>query len=148
LNSRLVSFQFAYRARFTDLDDAGRQRFHLGPDHYQVALTVRGDEAAGWSETMHLDAGHHVVEVIYNSALDAARWQNAIHLMAELCRSQALGIGETTAKTHLQHIFAKTATSKQTELMQLFIRSAPPVQASQNWRRCEAPLQDRVVLPK
>ena len=38
-----------------------------------------------------------------------------------------LGIGETTAKTHLQQIYAKTSTSKQTELMHLFTRSAPPV---------------------
>ena len=34
--------------------------------------------------------------------------------------AEMLGIGETTAKTHLQHIFAKTGTSKQTELMHLF----------------------------
>ena len=38
-----------------------------------------------------------------------------------------LGIGETTAKTHLQHILTKTGTSKQTELMHLFMSSAPPV---------------------
>jgi DNA-binding CsgD family transcriptional regulator/PAS domain-containing protein len=31
-----------------------------------------------------------------------------------------LGISETTAKTHVQHIYAKTFTSKQTELMHLF----------------------------
>ena len=44
--------------------------------------------------------------------------------------AEMLGIGETTAKTHLQHIFAKTGTSKQTELMHLFMSSAPPVQKS------------------
>jgi DNA-binding CsgD family transcriptional regulator/PAS domain-containing protein len=38
-----------------------------------------------------------------------------------------LGISETTAKTHLQHIYEKTGTSKQTELMNLFMSSAPPV---------------------
>ena len=38
-----------------------------------------------------------------------------------------LGIGKTTAKTHMQHIYAKTSTSKQTELMHLFMSSAPPV---------------------
>jgi len=43
--------------------------------------------------------------------------------------AEMLGIGETTAKTHLQHIFAKTNTSKQTELMNLFMSSAPPVNA-------------------
>ena len=41
--------------------------------------------------------------------------------------AEMLGIGETTAKTHMQHIYAKTSTSKQTELMHLFMSSAPPV---------------------
>jgi len=44
--------------------------------------------------------------------------------------AEMLGISEATAKTHLSHIFAKTNTSKQTELMQLFMGSAPPVQAT------------------
>ena len=38
-----------------------------------------------------------------------------------------LGISEATAKTHLQHIHAKTGISKQTELMRLFMRTVPPV---------------------
>jgi DNA-binding CsgD family transcriptional regulator/PAS domain-containing protein len=41
--------------------------------------------------------------------------------------AEMLGIGETTAKTHLQRIYAKTGTSKQTELMHLFMNSTPPV---------------------
>jgi len=44
--------------------------------------------------------------------------------------AEILGTSETTAKTHLQHIYAKTSTSKQTELMHLFMSSAPPVQAA------------------
>ena len=44
--------------------------------------------------------------------------------------AEMLGIGGTTAKTHLQHIYAKTDTSKQTELMHLFTSSAPPVRAA------------------
>jgi DNA-binding NarL/FixJ family response regulator len=43
--------------------------------------------------------------------------------------AEVLGISETTAKTHLQRIYDKTGTSKQTELMHLFMSSAPPVQA-------------------
>ena len=43
--------------------------------------------------------------------------------------AEMLGISETTARTHLQHIFAKTATSKQTS-MSLFTSSAPPVRLS------------------
>ena len=43
--------------------------------------------------------------------------------------AEVLGIGETTAKTHLQHIYAKTGTSKQTELMHLF-RGRPRVRVA------------------
>jgi integral membrane sensor domain MASE1/DNA-binding CsgD family transcriptional regulator len=45
--------------------------------------------------------------------------------------AEVLGIGENTAKTHLQHIHSKTGTSKQTELMRLFMSSTPPVSAGQ-----------------
>jgi DNA-binding CsgD family transcriptional regulator len=44
--------------------------------------------------------------------------------------ADVLGIGETTAKTHLQHIYEKTGTSKQTELLHLFMSSSPPVKAA------------------
>jgi DNA-binding CsgD family transcriptional regulator len=37
------------------------------------------------------------------------------------------GISEATVRTHLQNIFSKTGTGKQTELVQLFRNSAPPV---------------------
>jgi DNA-binding CsgD family transcriptional regulator/PAS domain-containing protein len=43
---------------------------------------------------------------------------------------ELLGISETTARTHLQHIYEKTGTSKQTELMHLFTSSTPPVKAA------------------
>ena len=43
--------------------------------------------------------------------------------------AEILGISDTTAKTHLQHIYAKTNTSKQTQLMHLFMSSTPPVKA-------------------
>ena len=41
--------------------------------------------------------------------------------------AKGLGIGENTAKTHLQHIHSKTGTSKQTELVHLFMSSTPPI---------------------
>jgi integral membrane sensor domain MASE1/DNA-binding CsgD family transcriptional regulator len=44
--------------------------------------------------------------------------------------ADTLGIGDTTAKTHLQHIYSKTNTSKRVELMQLFMSSTPPVKAA------------------
>src|SRR5262245_59476032 len=45
--------------------------------------------------------------------------------------AETLGISESTAKTHLKHIHSKTGTSKQTELVHLFMRSIPPVNAGQ-----------------
>ena len=46
--------------------------------------------------------------------------------------AEVLGISEATAKTHLQRVYGKTGTSKQTELMRLFMSSAPPVQPAPN----------------
>ena len=44
--------------------------------------------------------------------------------------AEVLGIGETTAKTHLQHIYGKTGTSKQTELLHLFRSYTAPIRAA------------------
>jgi integral membrane sensor domain MASE1/DNA-binding CsgD family transcriptional regulator len=43
--------------------------------------------------------------------------------------AEALGVCENTAKTHLKHIHSKTGTSKQTELIRLFMSATPPVSA-------------------
>jgi DNA-binding CsgD family transcriptional regulator len=39
----------------------------------------------------------------------------------------ALGIADTTAKTHLTHIFSKTGVARQVELIALIHRLVPPV---------------------
>ena len=44
--------------------------------------------------------------------------------------AQTLGICETTAKTHLQHMYSKTGTSKRIELMHLFRSSTPPIKSA------------------
>jgi integral membrane sensor domain MASE1/DNA-binding CsgD family transcriptional regulator/PAS domain-containing protein len=44
--------------------------------------------------------------------------------------AKILGISETTVKTHLKHIYSKTGTSKQAELMHLFMSYTPPVRAA------------------
>jgi DNA-binding NarL/FixJ family response regulator len=44
--------------------------------------------------------------------------------------AEVLGISEATARTHVQHIYDKTGTCKQTELVRLFMSSAPPVGAA------------------
>ena len=41
--------------------------------------------------------------------------------------AEMLGIGENTAKSHLKHIHSKTGTSKQTELIRLFMSATPPI---------------------
>ena len=41
--------------------------------------------------------------------------------------AESLGISESTAKTHLKHIYSKTGVSKQTELNHLFMSVTPPV---------------------
>lgn len=40
--------------------------------------------------------------------------------------AKLLGISHATVRTHLKHIYDKTGTSKQTELMRLFLTSTPP----------------------
>ena len=44
--------------------------------------------------------------------------------------AEVLGISEATARTHVQHIYDKTGTSKQTELMHLFMSASPPVKVA------------------
>jgi len=43
--------------------------------------------------------------------------------------AEMLGISETTVRTHLQHIFSKTGTTRQSDLLSLLHRSTPPVRA-------------------
>ena len=62
--------------------------------------------------------------------LTASELRVLLAMAPGLCVKEAaemLGIGENTAKTHLQHIHSKTGTSKQTELVHLFMSSTPPV---------------------
>ena len=40
-----------------------------------------------------------------------------------------LGIGEPTVRSHLQHIFSKTDTPRQTDLLRLLHNSTPPIRA-------------------
>jgi DNA-binding CsgD family transcriptional regulator len=43
--------------------------------------------------------------------------------------AEMLGISEPTVRTHLQHIFSKTATPRQADLLRLFQNSTPPIRA-------------------
>jgi DNA-binding CsgD family transcriptional regulator len=42
-----------------------------------------------------------------------------------------LGISETTVRTHLRHIFSKTDTSRQADVLRLLQNSTPPIRAPQ-----------------
>jgi DNA-binding CsgD family transcriptional regulator len=46
--------------------------------------------------------------------------------------AERLTISEPTARTHLQHIYAKTGTSKQSELLYLFMRFTPPIESQES----------------
>lgn len=48
--------------------------------------------------------------------------------------AETLTISEPTARTHLQHIYAKTGTSKQSELLYLFMRFTPPIESQESQR--------------
>jgi DNA-binding CsgD family transcriptional regulator len=41
--------------------------------------------------------------------------------------AKALGISETTVKTHLRHVFEKTGTTRQADLVKLVVRFANPL---------------------
>lgn len=45
--------------------------------------------------------------------------------------AEMLGISETTVRTHLQHIFSKTDTPRQADLLRLFQNSTPPIRIPQ-----------------
>lgn len=45
--------------------------------------------------------------------------------------AEMLGVSEPTVRTHLQHIFAKTGTTRQADLLRLLQNAMPPVEASQ-----------------
>jgi DNA-binding CsgD family transcriptional regulator len=42
-----------------------------------------------------------------------------------------LGIGESTVRSHLQRIFAKTNTTRQTDLLRLLQSATPPLLPAQ-----------------
>lgn len=46
-----------------------------------------------------------------------------------------LGISEPTVRTHLQHMYSKTGTSKQAKLLHLLHNSTPPIHAQQTTRQ-------------
>jgi DNA-binding NarL/FixJ family response regulator len=41
--------------------------------------------------------------------------------------AEVIGLSETTVRTHLQSVFEKTGTTRQTELIKLLMASAPPI---------------------
>ena len=61
--------------------------------------------------------------------------------------AEVIGISETTVKTHLRHIYAKTGTSKQTELMRLFAGSALPLQETQKLLPLSAKTEVASTIP-
>lgn len=98
-----------------------------------------------------------VVDGLYDAALDTELWHAALGNLAEFTggcaaalvfrltpselrvllavveagsireTAETLGIAETTAKTHLGHLYAKTGTSRQADLVKLVAGFANPL---------------------
>jgi DNA-binding CsgD family transcriptional regulator len=63
--------------------------------------------------------------------------------------ADTLGIGEPTLRTHLQHLFSKTGTSRQSELLRRLHDATPPTRPgeTQSVTTAGAPMQERAVVP-
>jgi Bacterial regulatory proteins, luxR family len=56
---------------------------------------------------------------IYDAALDPGLWVGTLEKTSNHVGGVALGVSETTVKTHLQHVFEKTGTQRQADLVKL-----------------------------
>ena len=99
---------------------AGRIRTRLHPQAL-AAVFIGGTSEQGRAELL---AGAFDLTSAEGRVLESLV---AGHSLAETARH--LGIAPSTAKTHLDHIFAKTGVSRQTELIRLAMRMALPVDA-------------------
>ena len=72
-----------------------------------------------------------LIETILDATLDPLLWTPVLAVVSELdgisAVAEALGISEATVKTHLQHLFAKTGTSRQIDLVKLVATHASPL---------------------
>lgn len=99
-----------------------------------VGLGCAGDGPEGGRRLALLVDPARYVALRFEAFLSAYRLTSAeARLLAEIltgrgvgvaCRS--LGVTEPTARTHLKHIFAKTETTRQTELISRFFGTARP----------------------
>jgi DNA-binding CsgD family transcriptional regulator len=62
--------------------------------------------------------------------------------------AEVVGITEATVKTHLQHLFAKTGTNRQTDLVKLVATHASPLRKTPCEPRAVAVVRSRVHLPR
>lgn len=99
---------------------AGDLRTRLQPEAAAAIFIDRADELGG------------AALLARAFGLTAAEERTVESLMAGHTLAEAashLGIAQSTAKTHLDHIFAKTGVSRQTDLVRLTMRLGQPVHA-------------------
>jgi DNA-binding CsgD family transcriptional regulator/PAS domain-containing protein len=104
--------------------ERGRRQTILAPFAASVAVFVQNPErmplmpAEAFAKLYRLTGGELRVLLTLAQGLGAKDAANA------------LGIGESTVRTHLQRLFSKTGTSRQAELLQLLQNSTPPTTAA------------------
>lgn len=91
-------------------------RLVLGEPHSLAAIFVTDPEAGGVPPAEVLRAAYGLTPAECDVALALARGETLRSL------ADALGISINTARTHLQHIFDKTGTRRQAELVRLLAR--------------------------
>ena len=99
---------------------AGRLRDRTGARHATVAMFV---QAVGELQPL----SGEVLGKLYG--LTQAETRLIGLLATDLTLEEAaasLGVARTTARTHLRHIFDKTGTKRQSELMKLVLSALPP----------------------
>ena len=100
--------------------DRGRRRSIMAPFAPSVAIFAQDPEhvplmpGEAFARLYHLTGGELRVLLTLAQGLGAKE------------AADMLGIGEPTVRTHLQHIFSKTGTSRQAEVLQLLQSATPP----------------------
>ena len=100
------------------------------PLHHMFETSLRPGEAAAavfvQSGTEPTIPNLKVFAQLYNLTNGELRFLEAYSSDVNMAKaSTVLGITETTGKTHLRNIFAKTGVTRQADLIRLYLKFAP-----------------------
>jgi DNA-binding CsgD family transcriptional regulator/PAS domain-containing protein len=160
MNNRISPTDPAARAALSKAIDAA-SRDDIDMDMNEHSLAVPGMDGAGYIATLlPVDRGQRRSVLAPFAALVAVFMQDSaeaplmpgeafarlykltggeLRVLQALAQglggkeaADMLGISEPTVRTHLQHIFSKTGTLRQSELLRLLQNATPPVRAPQS----------------